>query len=181
MKECRPSVARNLDFCMNDPKWLSVQTESTVWTNTSAGWPKPASEPNSVCRCWSRVWEAHGWVVSWVRALKSRTVSGSRWLSTVGFTHPSPFSRKDWVKLCVTPRKMPGCPLRPIDLIRVKGGSQLRVGAWENKHTISRKRAGTQETTERSSTFEDMSKFLALNFSLTLYLAHLANTTFNHS
>lgn len=94
VKEGRPSVARNLDFYVSDPKWLSVPTASTVWTNTSAGQPKQACEPNSPCRCWSRVLEAHGWVVSWVRALKSEAVSGSRWFSAVGLSPSLPLLRK---------------------------------------------------------------------------------------
>lgn len=45
MKECRPSAARNLDFYANDPKWLTVQTESTLWANiVQASWNKPESQ-----------------------------------------------------------------------------------------------------------------------------------------
>ena len=45
MKECSPRIARNLDFYVNNPKWLDVQTECTVWTNTAqANWNKPGSQ-----------------------------------------------------------------------------------------------------------------------------------------
>lgn len=45
MKECRPSAARNLNFYAHDPKWLTVQTESTLWTNiVQANRNKPESQ-----------------------------------------------------------------------------------------------------------------------------------------
>ena len=108
MKECRPSVARNLDFYVKDPKWwFSVQTESTVYTNTEqANWNMPQAK-----FCLQMLFRGLG--SSWVGCVLSWGPSGvGLWVdpdgfSAVGLCQSLPFSRKDWVQLCVIPREMP--------------------------------------------------------------------------
>ena len=106
--ECRPSVARNLDFYVKDPKWwLSVQTESTVYTNTEqANWNMPQAK-----FCLQMLVPGLG--SSWVGCVLSWGPSGmGLWVDPDGFSavdlcQSLPFSRKDWVHLCVIPREMP--------------------------------------------------------------------------
>lgn len=108
MKECRPSVARNLDFYVKDPKWwFSVQTESTVYTNTEqANWNMPQAK-----FCLQMLFRGLG--SSWVGCVLSWGPSAvGLWVDPDGFSavdlcQSLPFSRKDWVHLCVIPREMP--------------------------------------------------------------------------
>lgn len=135
MKAYSPSVARSLDFCVNDPKWLNVQAESTVRADTMQAKPiKPVGQI-----LFADAVPAFGKLMGGLCPEEGHYRVGL-WVDPDGFLRlafatPSPFFSKDGVKLCITRREMPGCPLRSLDLIRVQRRKLVENVSVGNEYT----------------------------------------------
>lgn len=156
MNECRSSAVRNLDFYMNDPKWLNILVESTVWTSiVQANRNKLVSQ---VMFADAGPGLGSFSLVSWVTALKTWTVSGSRWFLAVGLRQSLPlFQNRLSLVLCH--------PLRnvwlPSEITWPYQGAKEET-SWEWEHGECEKWAGTQEPQIGSGTFGVISKLQML-------------------
>lgn len=144
MKKYSPSIARDLDFCVNDPKWLNVQTESTAWTNTVQANPKSL---------WVKIclqMLARHLRSSWVGCVLRKGIAqwDREWIQMVFCSWPLPTPRPSSEKLELSSASrqrnawLPSEITWPYQGAKEKASWECERGEWIYK--TGQKRAGTQ-------------------------------------